>query len=88
MLIITKSQTYPPFIYVSPYHYEYLGGLAILGEDANRADLGDSTRLDESHFQDMDPVWLRSMWEDGGTAHDDIIENLISLALLKLKSRL
>ena len=39
-------------------------------------------------FEDMDPVWLRTMWEDGGIAHDDIIEILISLALLKLKSRL
>jgi hypothetical protein len=39
-------------------------------------------------FEDMDPVWLRTMWEDGGTARDDMIEILISLALLKLKSRL
>jgi hypothetical protein len=39
-------------------------------------------------FEDMDPVWLRTMWEDGGSAHADMIEILISLALLKLKSRL
>jgi hypothetical protein len=39
-------------------------------------------------FKDMDPIWLRTMWEDGGSAHADIIEILISLALLKLKSRL
>ena len=26
------------------------------------------------------------MWEDGGTAHDDMIEILISLAMLKLRS--
>ena len=39
-------------------------------------------------FEDMDPVWLRTMWEDGGSAHNDMIEILISLALLKLKSRL
>jgi hypothetical protein len=39
-------------------------------------------------FEDMDPIWLRTMWEDGGTAHDDMIEILISLALLKLKSKL
>jgi hypothetical protein len=39
-------------------------------------------------FEDMDSVWLRSMWETGGFAHADMIEILISLALLKLKSRL
>jgi hypothetical protein len=39
-------------------------------------------------FEDMDPIWLRTMWEDGGTTRDDMIEILISLALLKLKYRL
>jgi hypothetical protein len=39
-------------------------------------------------FEDMDPVWLRTMWEDGGSARADMIKILISLALLKLKSRL
>ena len=39
-------------------------------------------------FEDMDPVWLRMMWEKGRSAHADMIEILISLALLKLKSRL
>jgi hypothetical protein len=39
-------------------------------------------------FEDMDHVWLRTMWEDGGSAHANMIEILISLALLKLKSRL
>ena len=39
-------------------------------------------------FEDMDPVWLRTMWEEGGYARADMIEILISLALLKLKSRL
>jgi hypothetical protein len=39
-------------------------------------------------FEDMNPVWLRTMLEDGGTARDDMIEILISLALLMLKSRL
>jgi hypothetical protein len=39
-------------------------------------------------FEDMDPVWLRTMWEDGGSARADMIEILISLALLKLKFRL
>jgi hypothetical protein len=34
-------------------------------------------------FEDMDPVWLRTMWEDGGSAHADMIEILISLALLE-----
>jgi hypothetical protein len=39
-------------------------------------------------FEDMDPIWFRTMWEDGGSARADLIEILISLALLKLKSRL
>jgi hypothetical protein len=39
-------------------------------------------------FEDMDPVWLKTMWEDGGTTRRDMIEILISLALLKLRSRL
>jgi hypothetical protein len=39
-------------------------------------------------FEDMDPIWLRTMWEDGGSACPDMIEILISLAMLKLKSRL
>jgi hypothetical protein len=39
-------------------------------------------------FEDMDPVWLRMMWEDGGSTCADIIEILISLALLKLSSKL
>jgi hypothetical protein len=39
-------------------------------------------------FEDMDPVRLRTMWEDEGSTCDDMIEILISLALLKLKSRL
>jgi hypothetical protein len=39
-------------------------------------------------FEDIDPIWLRTMWKDGGTAHDDMIEILISLAILNLKSRL
>jgi hypothetical protein len=39
-------------------------------------------------FEDMDSIWLRTMWEDGGFARADMMEVLISLALLKLKSRL
>jgi hypothetical protein len=39
-------------------------------------------------FEDMDLVWLRKMWEDGESARANMIEILISLALLKLKSRL
>jgi hypothetical protein len=39
-------------------------------------------------FKDMDSVWLMVMWEDGGSARADMIEILISLALLKFKSRL
>jgi hypothetical protein len=39
-------------------------------------------------FEDMDPIWLHSMWETGGSARVDMIEILISLTLLKLKFRL
>jgi hypothetical protein len=39
-------------------------------------------------FKDIDPVWLRSMWETEGSTRADMIEILISLALLKLRSRL
>jgi hypothetical protein len=39
-------------------------------------------------FEDMDLIWLRSIWEAEGFAHADMIEILISLALLKLSSRL
>jgi hypothetical protein len=39
-------------------------------------------------FEDMNPVWLRTMWEDGGSARADMIKILILLALLKLKFRL
>jgi hypothetical protein len=39
-------------------------------------------------FEDMDPVWLRAMSEDGGSDRADMIEILIFSALLKLKSRL
>jgi hypothetical protein len=35
-------------------------------------------------FEDMDPVWLRTTWEDEGSARVDMIEILISLALLNL----
>jgi hypothetical protein len=37
-------------------------------------------------FEDMDLVWLRAMWEDGRSARTDMIEIMISLTLLKLKS--
>jgi hypothetical protein len=37
-------------------------------------------------FKEMDLVWLKTMWEDGGSACADMIEILISLDLLKLKS--
>jgi hypothetical protein len=39
-------------------------------------------------FEDMDLVWLCSMWETRGSARTNMIEIFISLALLKLKSRL
>jgi hypothetical protein len=41
----------PPLLFMfSPHHYEYLRHLAILEEDADKADLGDSTGPDQSHF--------------------------------------
>ena len=36
-------------------------------------------------FEDLDPIWLQ---KTGGSARANMIEILISLALLKLKSRL
>jgi hypothetical protein len=36
-------------------------------------------------FEDIDPIWLHSMWETKGSARANMIEILISLALLKLK---
>jgi hypothetical protein len=39
-------------------------------------------------FEDMDPVWLRTTWEDEGSTRDDMMEILILLAFLKLKSKL
>jgi hypothetical protein len=39
-------------------------------------------------FEDMDPVWLRTMWKDGGSAHAVMIKILISLTLLKLRPKL
>jgi hypothetical protein len=45
-------------------------------------------RLSLSKVGALHPDWLRTMWEDGESACADMIEILISLALLKLKSRL
>jgi hypothetical protein len=39
-------------------------------------------------FEDIDPIWLRTMWENGRFARADMIKILISLALLKLRYRL
>jgi hypothetical protein len=36
-------------------------------------------------FEDMDSVWLKSMRDDGGTTQADMMEILITLALLKLR---
>jgi hypothetical protein len=36
-------------------------------------------------IKDMDPIWLKSIWDDGGTTRADMIEIVISLALLKLR---
>jgi hypothetical protein len=39
-------------------------------------------------FEGMDLNWLRTIGEDGGTAHVGMIEILISLDLFKFKFRL
>jgi hypothetical protein len=39
-------------------------------------------------FEDMDPIWLCSMWKIGGSTRADMTEILILLALLKLTFRL
>jgi hypothetical protein len=38
-------------------------------------------------FYNMDLVWLKTMWDDGGTTQVDMIEILISPALLKIKNQ-
>jgi hypothetical protein len=38
-------------------------------------------------FKDMNLVWLKTMWDDGGTTWADMIKILISLALLKIKKQ-
>jgi hypothetical protein len=39
-------------------------------------------------FEDIDLIWLRSMWETRRSTRSNMIEILISLALIELKSRL
>jgi hypothetical protein len=39
-------------------------------------------------FEDIDLIWLKTMWEDEGSIRADMIEIFISLTLLKLKSKL
>jgi hypothetical protein len=65
-----------------------LHNLAALDEDVIGKYLGDCPGLDAGDFEDMDLVSLMAMWEDGGSAHADMIEILISLTLLKVKYRL
>ena len=36
-------------------------------------------------FKDIDPVWLKSMWDDGGTPRAKMIEIVIMLELLKIR---
>ena len=36
-------------------------------------------------FKDMDPIWLKFMWDDGGTIWAKMIEIVIMLALLKIR---
>jgi hypothetical protein len=39
-------------------------------------------------FEHMDLIWLRTIWEGGGSARANMMDILILSALLKLKSRL
>jgi hypothetical protein len=71
-----------------PHHYEYLHGLTALEEDAIEETWVIALDLIRVIFEDMNPIWLRTMWEDGGTSRVDMIKILILLALLKHKSRL
>ena len=36
-------------------------------------------------FLDINLIWLKSMWDDGGTIRADMIEILVLLVLLKLR---
>jgi hypothetical protein len=65
-----------------------LYGLAALEENVIGANLSDSQDLIYVIIEDMDPIWLRLMWEARGSTHANMIEILISLVLLKLSSRL
>jgi hypothetical protein len=38
-------------------------------------------------FEDMDPVWLKFMWDDGGTTCQEMIKIVIMLSLIKLRRR-
>ena len=65
-----------------------LYGLVVLEDDAAKQTWVIAQDLIHVIFEDMDPVWLRSMWETGGFALADMIEILKSLVLLMLKSKL
>jgi hypothetical protein len=66
-----------------------LCGLAIQGEDVVEANLGDSTRPYSCDFLGYGSCLAEyHVGEDGGTACADMSKILISLALLKLRSRL
>ena len=36
-------------------------------------------------FENMDPIWLKSKWDNRGTTRADMMKIVISLALLKLR---
>jgi hypothetical protein len=65
-----------------------LRGLIALDEDAAETTWMIAQDLIQVILEDIDLVWLMTMWKDGGSAHADMIEILILLALLKFKSRL
>ena len=86
VLIITKSKSYL-FYLCFPLSLRISAQFSYPRRGYHLSQLGWYHRdLIRVIFEDMDPVWLRSMRKDGGITRDDMIEILISLALLKLRS--
>ena len=36
-------------------------------------------------FEEIDSIWLKTIWDDGGTIRVEMIEIVIMLALLKIR---
>jgi hypothetical protein len=70
-LLLTKSLDLP-LLFSPSIMYNCLDNIMLVAQD-----------LMQVIFEDMDPVWLKSMWESGGTSRAKMIEIIIMLALLK-----